>query len=120
MRSGAADGPCHRPLQVGLEVQRGQEDRRDPGPRHVRLGPAALSHPRSTKMFYFKSYTYKPHIKTLFSGTTYSQEHLSLQQDLEDPEDQVYQINQLGRLDQHYLFHQENPSSIEKKKKIIL
>lgn len=36
----------------------------------------------------------------------------SLQQDLEDPEDQVYQTGQLDQLHQPDLFHQENPESV--------
>lgn len=38
----------------------------------------------------------------------------SLQQDLEDPEDQVYQTDQLDQLHRPDLFHQENPNSVWK------
>lgn len=101
--------PCHRPLRVDPEVQQDQADRRDPGHHHDQQDPEALSHPKRGRRLVLMMYG---KLQTVSAEEKYLQALPSLQQDLEDPEDQVYQTGQLDRLHLPDLFHQENPERV--------
>lgn len=134
------DWPCHHPLRVDLEVQQARADQQDPGHRHDQQDLEALSHPRRTKTFvliiFWKLKTVQLKVKgkerknylgdiqilcwPLYEREKYLQGLPSLQQDLGDPEGQVFQTGQLDQLDQQHLSHQENPVSARKRERWLV